>query len=194
MSGRKCSIEECSKPRRSNGFCGTHYARYRKWGDPLYVKEVHFSDPEEAFAARTRRDGDCIVWTGAKYPSGYGQIRINNKLIRAHRYAWERVNGPIADGLIVDHMCWNRACVNVAHLRLGTDALNRQNLSGAYKNSGSGIRGVHFHKASGLWQSRLSVGGVTHSCYSKTAEEAERKVIAMRRELMPFSQEPQEES
>lgn len=194
MSKKTCTVDGCGKPHYGRGFCSTHYARYRKSGDPLFVKEIHYSDPEEAFAARTKADGDCIVWTGAKYTSGYGQIRINNKIVRAHRYAWERVNGPIAEGLIVDHLCWNRACVKVEHLRPGTEALNRQNLSGAYKNSGSGIRGVHFHKASGLWQSRLAVGGVIHSCYSKTAEEAERKVIAMRRELMPFSQEPPEES
>src|SRR5690625_3504708 len=32
---RKCSIEGCDRPTRSSGWCGAHYARYRRHGDPL---------------------------------------------------------------------------------------------------------------------------------------------------------------
>lgn len=155
------------------------------------VKQVRYSNPGDALAARTTRDGDCLLWTGAKSGSGYGVIRVNGRNTPAHRVSWERANGAIPDGLFVDHLCFNRACVKVEHLRLATNGQNGANRQGANRTSISGIRGVRFHKHSGLWQSIVIVNRVKHCKYSKTIEEAEQVAIAMRRELMPFSQEPE---
>lgn len=55
---------------------------------------------------------DCVEWSGHRDRDGYG--KSNGK--RAHRVAYEREVGPIPDGLQLDHLCRNRACVNVAHL------------------------------------------------------------------------------
>ena len=35
-----------------------------------------------------------------------------------HRLAWENVNGEIPNGLELDHLCKNRRCCNVLHLRI----------------------------------------------------------------------------
>lgn len=64
---------------------------------------------------------ECIEWQGSRYPHGYGQTgHINGRQYRAHRRAWEIVNGPIPAGLYVLHKCDNPPCFNVAHLFLGT--------------------------------------------------------------------------
>jgi hypothetical protein len=70
----------------------------------------------------------CIRWTGAHTPKGYGQISINGKRVAVHRAAWERANGPIPDGMEIDHVfdrgCRFRDCINVDHLQVVTHAEN----------------------------------------------------------------------
>ncbi len=77
-------------------------------------------------AARTITDPvtGCIVWQGYLYDKGYGQIWIARKKQRVHRVAYELANGPIADGLVLDHLCRNRACCNPKHLEAVTHRVN----------------------------------------------------------------------
>jgi hypothetical protein len=64
---------------------------------------------------------DCWEWTAYKDRDGYGHFTIiNNKVIRASRFAYEFYNGPIPNGLLVCHKCDNPPCCNPNHLFLGT--------------------------------------------------------------------------
>ena len=76
--------------------------------------------PAETLAARLIRDGDCLVWTGARDRYGYGWFEFQGKTLRTHRIAWELANGPIPGGLWVCHHCDNPPCCNTAHLFIGT--------------------------------------------------------------------------
>ena len=183
----ECSRDGCGRKPRSRGFCASHYVDWLRKEGRWAEKEAQYSDPEEAFASRTRRDGDCIVWTGAISSRGYGQITVSGRNTLAHRYAWERINGAIPGGMVIDHKCWNRACVNVEHLRLATQAQNNQNLSGPRSDSASGVRGVR--RKGSKWEARVEVNGRKHSSTHDTLENAAGWASAMRRELMPFSQE-----
>lgn len=55
-------------------------------------------------------------WEGARFTAGYGAIQVEGKTRRAHRIVYETVRGPIPDGLVLDHLCRNRICVNPWHL------------------------------------------------------------------------------
>ena len=58
----------------------------------------------------------CWVWTAGTDRKGYGTIRIDGKIKRAHRLGYEFVNGPIPEGYTVDHRCLRSSCVNPDHL------------------------------------------------------------------------------
>ena len=57
----------------------------------------------------------CWEWTGKKNHKGYGYIYLEGGLKRAPRFAYEAFVGPIPDGLHIDHLCRNRACVRPDH-------------------------------------------------------------------------------
>lgn len=69
------------------------------------------------------KSGECWVWTAALDQDGYGTCRRGGTK-RAHRVAYEELVGPIPDGLVVDHLCRNRACVNPLHLEPVTNRVN----------------------------------------------------------------------
>lgn len=76
-------------------------------------------------------DNGCIVWTGSLDRYGYGRFRLTmqgqKRQTGAHRIAWLAFEGDIPAGdYVVDHLCRNRACVNTAHMRIVTNAINTQ--------------------------------------------------------------------
>lgn len=134
MNKRTCTIDGCGSPSRTRGWCNMHYTRWRRHGDTRGGGPAHYSTPEEAFAARTERRGECLIWTGAKGGNGYGHLQVNGRFTKAHRYAWECENGPIPDGMKLDHQnhC-DPACCEPSHLRLATVAQNSANRAGAHR-------------------------------------------------------------
>lgn len=80
----------------------------------------------ERFFANTHRpaDSECLLWTGAILHAGYGSINIRGKNYRAARVAWTIHKGAIPDGITVDHLCNQRRCVEIEHLRLVTERAN----------------------------------------------------------------------
>jgi len=70
--------------------------------------------------------GECWVWTAADNGAGYGVIGDKDRIVYAHRYAYETLIGPIPTGKELDHRCRNPRCVNPTHLEAVT---HRENIA-----------------------------------------------------------------
>lgn len=77
------------------------------------------------FLGKTKRSpSGCWLWRGAA-TRDYGTLWVNGRLEKAHRLSYEHFNGPIPDGMMVDHVCTTRMCVNPSHLEIVTNSSNQ---------------------------------------------------------------------
>ena len=81
-------------------------------------------------------ESGCWIWLGFVAKKGYGQIGVGDKIDLVHRVSYRYYNGEIPDGLVVDHLCDVRCCVNPAHLEAVT---NGENIARTYR------RGIKTH-------------------------------------------------
>lgn len=181
-----CSVEDCPDPATARGWCGKHYQRWSVHGDPETIlrRELGpFGSHEDAYNALTEWRGSCLIWVGPKLPNGYGKMSAKGVRKYAHRYAWERVNGTIPEGLVVNHTCWNTRCVNVEHLEAVTVSENNSYMSGAQiNNKTSKVRNVE--KKRDKWQVRVQKNGKRYNFgVYDTIEEAAAVAEQARKEV-----------
>lgn len=123
-----CSEPECSRPRHARGFCANCYTRKKLAGE---FTDLHFrrgpNKPwtlEELLATTKPGPNGCMEWTRNRQPAGYGKLTVRGRDVSAHRFAYELAYGAPLPGLSVLHKCDNPACINPAHLWLGTQGDN----------------------------------------------------------------------
>lgn len=82
------------------------------------IKGFVQQDQEARFWGKvTKSAGEgCWEWRAAMTSNGYGSFHNPGGSAVAHRYAWERQNGPVPEGMELDHLCRNRSCVRPDHL------------------------------------------------------------------------------
>lgn len=111
-----CIIAGCLRVHVARGMCKSHYYKWRKREGQVVIERERLHTPDERFWAKVEKTDTCWLWTGCLSGVGYGQIRIHTKCHLAHRYSFELHKHQIPAGLVLDHLCRNRRCVNPDHL------------------------------------------------------------------------------
>ena len=130
MKKRTCTIDGCGRPHKGLGLCSMHYQRFKKSGSTEVKSRP---SEEERFRSKcsVQSESGCWIWSGTFWPNGYGMFALQRvpgepaRYVLAHRYSFELNGGVIPEGLVIDHLCRVRACVNPSHLEPVT---NRENL------------------------------------------------------------------
>lgn len=94
-------------------------------GKPVRYIEGHSSRKQgpEYLEEDRGYETPCWVWTRA-LSKGYGQKWVDGRTVKAHTWSYERAYGPVPDGLVLDHLCRQRDCVNPDHLEPVTQGEN----------------------------------------------------------------------
>ena len=104
----------------------------------------------QRFEEKINKTDSCWLWTGCILWHGYGQTYWNKKKEYAHRVSYWIRKGEIPEGLILDHLCRVRSCVNPDHLEAVTYQTNVRRGVGVGKrgliNEGRCINGHKYDK------------------------------------------------
>jgi hypothetical protein len=135
-STKVCAFPECGRTNVvAKGFCYSHYEQQRT-GQPLKKlcvsvrpqgspPRITFREqPCSEWGLKNGLTAPCFIWESALDRDGYGSVSIGGKKVKVHRHVWEEAHGKIPKGLLIDHRCRVRSCINVDHLRIVTNQVN----------------------------------------------------------------------
>lgn len=90
--------------------------RNRKERQILKGQHLPYARYHEGRTNFTISETGCWVWNGKLNEDGYATTHWDNKSVRIFVALYQQIRGPIPAGLILDHLCRNKACVNPYHM------------------------------------------------------------------------------
>lgn len=120
--------------------------------------------------------GFCWLWKGYLNSRGYGQFRVGNRMLRAHRVVYEHLVGIQPPELVANHLCYVRNCVNPDHLEFITQ---RENVLYSHSPVRKNFDKTHCKRGHPLSGDNLYIrpcgSRVCRECKNTKQQEARRK-------------------
>lgn len=76
----------------------------------------------EYLTTHVYRDGDCLLWAGTTTGDGYPQLMWQRRIYRARRLLISLTEAPLRANQCIWSKCGSKACMQRAHLVVGTRA------------------------------------------------------------------------
>lgn len=165
----KCKVEGCQEPvtRRPHQECESHFYRRTTYGNYHEQRRTRTGASwEERLSNWSPEPGpldtDCWIWQGTLNSDGYATVKYNQKAYKAYRVMWERHNEEeIPPGMNACHRCDQPACVNPAHIFIGTQVDNIMDMVGKSRQraprglTDSQVRAIRSMVRGGMKQSEV---------------------------------------
>lgn len=121
MADATCAVDDCERAAQVRGWCDKHYRRWKKYGttEPQVISAV-----ERFLSHVAPQENGCWHWTDPLCWDGYAQFWNGTRRVMAHRFSYELFVGQVPHGLVLDHLCRTRHCVNPDHLEAVTQREN----------------------------------------------------------------------
>lgn len=127
-----CSINGCVRRHKAHGWCGTHYRRWCRHGDPTSTQVVDGDTlradwlREKVTALKAEPTDECVLWPYST-SGGYGCVSWEGEVRRVHHVVLLLDGREIPKpGEHTRHSCNRPSCFNPRHLLVGTPKQNRQ--------------------------------------------------------------------
>lgn len=99
------------------------------------------------------RAGELV---GGRNSKGYRLTAVDGRKIYVHRLVWQLYNGPIPEGMMIDHIDGDNGNNRIENLRLVTAQENVRNTR-RHKHNSSGAMGVSFYKPYKKWKAYINI-------------------------------------
>lgn len=165
---------------RSRGMCHSCYRAFlkeqKKNGTfvPL-IRHVRLSPFDKVMRRVDKQVEGCWLYTGALMVDGYARVKdaSSDLALLVHRVVYTELVGPIPDGLVLDHLCRVRNCVNPKHLEPVTGAENlRRGVRARLGERTHCSEGHELTPENTVFQRRTTQSGVTMTPLCRTCKNA----------------------
>lgn len=115
--------------------------------------KVDKNGPDGVHSQTGENLGPCWLWTAAMAGPGeekYGHVSFGAGMQRCHILTYEAARGPVPYGLVIDHLCRVRRCVNPSHLEAVTTRENLLRGTGIIAIAASKTHCVNGHGLTGM--------------------------------------------
>jgi hypothetical protein len=122
---KRCRVQYCTSQVQALGLCSTHRSQLY-FGGPVRPRnrDLPFSEWLQRRVEVDPQTG-CWLWTMGKNSNGYAFGRFPGSTSRQmHRLTYLQLVGPVPKGMVLDHVCRVRHCVNPRHLEATTNRVN----------------------------------------------------------------------